>query len=65
MLKWIMIPLMAVVIAGCSQIPKNPAISLGKKCDVTDSGTIVSCSVWFYDKKEGLKATAEACPKKD
>ena len=65
MLKWIKIPLIAVVLDGCSQIPKNPAISLGKKCDVTDSGTIVSSSVWFYDKKEGLKATAEACPKKD
>ena len=63
MLKWIMIPLMAIAIVGCSQIPKEPAISFGKKCEVTENGTIVSSSVWIYSEEHGLRATEEACPK--
>ena len=64
MLKWVLIPLI-VVIAGCSQIPKEPALAFGKKCEVTENGTIVSSSVWIYSKAEGLKASEEACPKKE
>ena len=63
MLNWIMIPLMAIAIVGCSQIPKEPAISFGKKCEVTENGTIVSSSVWIYSEEHGLRATEEACPK--
>jgi len=63
MLKWIMIPLMAIAIVGCSQIPKEPALAFGKKCEVTENGTVVSSSVWIYSKEDGLKATEEACPK--
>ena len=63
MLKWIMIPLMTIAIVGCSQIPKEPALAFGKKCEVTENGTVVSSSVWIYRKEDGLKATEEACPK--
>ena len=58
-----MIPLMAITIVGCSQIPNNPAIAFGKKCDVTEDGTLISSSVWIYNKDAGLRATEEACPK--
>lgn len=63
MVKLILIPLMAIAIVGCSQIPKEPAISFGKKCEVTENGTIVSSSVWIYSEEHGLRATEEACPK--
>ena len=56
---------MAVIIAGCSHIPKEPALAFGKKCEVTENGTVVSSSVWIYSKEDGLKATEEACPKKE
>jgi len=63
MVKLILIPLMTIAIVGCSQIPKEPAISFGKKCDVTEDGTLISSSVWIYNKDAGLRATEEACPK--
>ncbi|SVD96550.1 uncharacterized protein METZ01_LOCUS449404 [marine metagenome] len=56
---------MAIAIVGCSQIPKEPALAFGKKCEVTENGTVVSSSVWIYSKEDGLKATEEACPKKE
>ena len=60
MVKLILIPRMTIDIVGCSQIPKEPAISFGKKCDVTEDGTLISSSVWIYSKAEGLKASEEA-----
>jgi uncharacterized lipoprotein YajG len=49
-----------VLLAGCS-IPKSPAISLGKKCSVSENGQIAYSYLWIYNKSEGLEANKETC----
>tara|TARA_B100000963_G_scaffold354852_1_gene372077 strand:- start:503 stop:697 length:195 start_codon:yes stop_codon:yes gene_type:complete len=53
----------AVLVAGCSIVPKDPRMSLGKKCNVDDDGTTVSSYVWIYGKEGGLSASKEMCEK--
>ena len=48
-----------MLIIGCSPI-KEPRLSFGKKCKVTEDQVIWS-HVWIYDKTEGLKASIEDC----
>lgn len=53
----------AVLIAGCSVVPKDPRISFGKKCNVNSDGTTVSSYVWIYGKEGGLTASQDHCQK--
>ena len=56
--KIIMIMLTAIMFTGCSVIPKDPRMSVGKKCDVRD-GSTVSSYIWIYGKEGGLTASKE------
>tara|TARA_B100001057_G_scaffold86531_1_gene82472 strand:- start:266 stop:454 length:189 start_codon:yes stop_codon:yes gene_type:complete len=51
----------AILVAGCSIVPKDPRMSFGKKCNVNDSGNTVSSYVWIYGKEGGLSATKKQC----
>jgi len=52
--------LTAIMFTGCSVIPKDPRMSVGKKCDVRD-GSTVSSYIWIYGKEGGLTASKEQC----
>jgi len=58
-MKYLMVLIMGLVLSACS-IPKDPRISFGKKCKVTDDQVIWS-HVWVYSNKEGIKANEEDC----
>ena len=52
-------------VSACSI--KEPRVSFGKKCSMTDDNITYSY-VWIYDKNTGLPATEEQCtalPKKE
>ena len=51
----------AIIISGCSIVPKEPRASFGKKCTVDEDGTTVSSYVWIYGKQSGLPASKEQC----
>jgi len=51
----------AIIISGCSIVPKEPRVSFGKKCTVDENGTTVSSYVWIYGKQGGLSASQEQC----
>ena len=61
MKKIVLLLTTAVLIAGCSIVPKDPRMSFGKKCNVDDDGTTVSSYVWIYGKEGGLTASQEQC----
>ena len=52
-------------LVGCSAIPENPRISLGKKCSVTQDNSVAYSYVWLYNKESGLDADKETCAKLD
>ena len=60
-MKYITILFLGLFLTACSI--NEPRVSFGKKCDVTEDGTLISSSVWIYNKDAGLRATEEACPK--
>jgi uncharacterized protein YceK len=51
----------SIILVGCSSIPENPKLSFGKKCEVSEDGTVVSSHVWVYDGETGLTASKESC----
>ena len=57
--------LLSLTVSACSSHIKEPALSFGKKCAVTENGQVTYSYVWLYDKKTGLKATKEECKKID
>ena len=61
----ILLVLVALFVVGCSGHIKEPAVSFGKKCAVTENGQVSYSYVWLYDKKEGLKANKEEFKKID
>jgi len=63
MKKIVLLLATAVLIAGCSVVPKDPRMSFGKKCNVDDAGTTVSSYLWIYGKEGGLSASKEQCKK--
>tara|TARA_B100001094_G_scaffold257583_1_gene257151 strand:- start:841 stop:1047 length:207 start_codon:yes stop_codon:yes gene_type:complete len=60
MKKIVLLITTAILMAGCSVVPKDPRMSFGKKCNV-DDGTIISSYVWIYGKKGGLTASQDQC----
>ncbi len=48
-----------MLFVGCTPI-KDPRLSFGKKCKLTDDQVIWS-HVWIYSKQEGVKANKEDC----
>lgn len=55
---------LAFVLTGCSVVPKDPRISVGKKCVVDDENNKkVSSYIWIYGKEGGLSASKEQCKK--
>ena len=60
-MKTILILAMAVMLTACSGHVAPPEVKLGKKCTVSDDGSIVYSYVWFHKKGTELSATAEAC----
>lgn len=63
MKKIVLLIATAVLIAGCSVVPKEPRMSFGKKCNVDEEGTKVSSYIWIYGKQGGLSASKEQCQK--
>ena len=63
MKKAILLVATAILFAGCSIVPTDPRMSLGKKCNVDENGTAVSSYVWIYGKEGGLSASKEMCEK--
>lgn len=64
-MKTILIILSIALLSGCAAI-KEPRLSFGKKCKLTDDQVIWS-HVWIYSKQDGIKASEEDCkflPKK-
>ena len=52
---------LSVVPIGQTYTPiKDPRLSFGKKCKLTDDQVIWS-HVWIYSKQEGVKANEEDC----
>ena len=49
------------MLAGCSGHLKEPAVSFGKKCAVTEDGQVNYSYVWLYNKEDGLKANKANC----
>jgi len=47
------------LISACSSI-KDPRMSFGKKCQVTEDNVTYSY-IWLYDKKTGLPASKDQC----
>lgn len=60
-MKTILILAMAVMLTACSGHVAPPEVKLGKKCTLSDDGSIVYSYVWFHKKGTELSATAEAC----
>ena len=52
---------MTVLFTGCSVVPKDPRMSLGKKCVINEDNNKVSSYIWVYGKEGGLSATKEQC----
>ena len=50
-----------ILVAGCSIVPTDPRMSLGKKCVLQEGNKKVSSYVWIYGKEGGLSATKEQC----
>ncbi len=48
-----------MLFVGCTPI-KDPRLSFGKKCKLTDDQVIWS-HVWIYSKQEGVTASKEDC----
>ncbi len=48
-----------MLFVGCTPI-KDPRLSFGKKCNLTDDQVIWS-HVWIYSKQEGVTASKEDC----
>ena len=57
---WILI-VSSFLFVSCSSIPDNPKLSFGKKCEVSEGGTVVTSHVWVYDGSMDLTATKESC----
>ena len=51
----------SIILVGCSSIPDNPKLSFGKKCEVSQDGTVVTSHIWIYDKTQDLTASKESC----
>ena len=52
-----------LLLTACSGAIKEPRLSFGKKCSVTENGQVAYSYVWLYDKKEGLSANKKECEK--
>ena len=63
MKKFLLLIATAILVVGCSIVPTDPRMSVGKKCTVNDNGNTVSSYVWIYGKEGGLTATKEQCEK--
>lgn len=61
MMKQIILLATALLLVGCSGHIAPPEIKLGKKCSVSDDGSIVYSYVWLHKKGETLSADAETC----
>tara|TARA_R110000851_G_scaffold46612_1_gene113329 strand:- start:586 stop:792 length:207 start_codon:yes stop_codon:yes gene_type:complete len=65
MFKRLLLLLMPIFLIGCASVPEmfkgHLAISLGKKCDVTDNGVLITSYVWFYDGRDILDASKDLC----
>jgi len=60
MKKLVLILVSTLILSGCS-LPKNPSLSFGKKCSVSEKGQVSYSYVWIYDKTIGLDADKEQC----
>lgn len=49
------------MLTACSGHVAPPEVKLGKRCSLSDDGSIVYSYVWFHKKGTELSATAEAC----
>ena len=61
MSKIITIIIATILLTGCSVVPKDPRMSLGKKCVINEDNNKVSSYIWVYGKEGGLSATKEQC----
>jgi len=61
--KVVLIGITALLLTACSGVIKEPRLSFGKKCSITENGQVAYSYVWLYDKKEGLNANKKECEK--
>ena len=59
----LLLVIVCLLLVGCT-IPKNPSLTLGKKC-VINEDSVAWSYVWLYDKEGGLEANEETCKKID
>ena len=55
----LLLVIVCLLLVGCT-IPKNPSLTLGKKC-VINEDSVAWSYVWLYDKEKGFTGNKENC----